>query len=363
MAKFILGAALALVLAGCGGGGDSPPTPPTPPAKAVCARTPYWQSPNVTGETILPLAGTTSYPLWQPTTSIVSVTQLLTGKVYRAGADYQLVGNALMIPTGSTIPLAPADFPATPDPTSQYLSSSVNKTGGSLRISDDYQSWQIAVTYKATPPAPVKSALLPNYTAKLDAGGMPSITFYGDSITAGAVASPGHSFAEIVAAVLAGKATVRNQAVAGWGGGAAEANVQAKLNDQPQDVVVMGLGMNDAAWVDSAAIFQQQELNIINAVRAKAPKTEFVLLSGMRGNPDWMPMRAEMFTEYRAAMDNLAATLPGVTVVDMTSVWDDLRTRKAFYDVAVNGVNHPGDFVHGLYADLLVRNLGPAECR
>lgn len=41
MAKFILGAAMALVLAGCGGSGDSPaPTPPTPPASLPAAPAP-----------------------------------------------------------------------------------------------------------------------------------------------------------------------------------------------------------------------------------------------------------------------------------------------------------------------------------
>lgn len=360
-------AALAAMLSACGGGSTGPavaaPVISVPPVVAACARVPYWKSPLVTGETVLPLQGKQRYLLWQMTTEITQVKQLTTGVVYVYGRDYSVDQGALIIPAGSTIPLAPANFPQTPDPASPYLSSSVDKNGSGLRISDDYKHWQIAVTYRATPPAPIKAAVLPLYEAKLAAKGMPSITYFGDSITAGASSTPGNSFAEITAALLNGVATVRNKAVPGWSAANAKYNTDTLINDQVQDVVILGFGMNDAAGTDNEAQYKTNMAAIIGTIRLKAPKTEFILLSGMRGNPLWQPMRAEAFDGFRKALGELASEQPGIVVVDMTTVWDSIVTNRPYYDVAVNGVNHPGDFVHGIYADLLTQAMGPVACR
>lgn len=41
--------------------------------------------------------------------------------------------------------------------------------------------------------------------------------------------------------------------------------------------------------------------------------------------------------------------MSGVSVLDMTSVWDDLLKRKSYWDLSENGINHPNDFGQWLY--------------
>jgi hypothetical protein len=38
----------------------------------------------------------------------------------------------------------------------------------------------------------------------------------------------------------------------------------------------------------------------------------------------------------------------------MTSLWADLLKRKAWHDLTGNGVNHPNDFGHRLYAQVIL---------
>jgi acyl-CoA thioesterase-1 len=45
---------------------------------------------------------------------------------------------------------------------------------------------------------------------------------------------------------------------------------------------------------------------------------------------------------------------PGMAVADLTSFWELLLTRKTFADITGNGVNHPNDFGHRVYAQVLL---------
>jgi hypothetical protein len=44
----------------------------------------------------------------------------------------------------------------------------------------------------------------------------------------------------------------------------------------------------------------------------------------------------------------------GIAVADVTSLWTKALERKTFYDLTGNGVNHPNDFGHRLYAHVLI---------
>ena len=43
----------------------------------------------------------------------------------------------------------------------------------------------------------------------------------------------------------------------------------------------------------------------------------------------------------------------GVAIADMTSVWEEFLKRKQDWDITGNGVNHPNDFGHRVYAQIL----------
>jgi len=81
----------------------------------------------------------------------------------------------------------------------------------------------------------------------------------------------------------------------------------------------------------------------------------------MRGNADWVTLQQELFPAYRDALQELAG--PGVALADMTSIWTEMLRHKADADLTGNGVNHPNDFGHRIYAQVLTSLLLPPAIR
>jgi hypothetical protein len=65
-----------------------------------------------------------------------------------------------------------------------------------------------------------------------------------------------------------------------------------------------------------------------------------------------------MFAEYRDVLKAFAA--PGTAVADLTEVWARLLNSKADMDLTGNGLNHPNDFGHRLYAQAILKLLTSA---
>ena len=51
-------------------------------------------------------------------------------------------------------------------------------------------------------------------------------------------------------------------------------------------------------------------------------------------------------------------TRPNVILADITTLWEKLLTRKNFADLSGNNVNHPNDFGHRLYTEVLFTIFG-----
>jgi hypothetical protein len=98
---------------------------------------------------------------------------------------------------------------------------------------------------------------------------------------------------------------------------------------------------------------------MIDAIRAGRPETEFVLVATMLGNRDWIRLKSENFPAYREALKALAG--PGIAVADVTSVWEEFLNRKCDWDQTGNGVNHPNDFGHRVYAQVVCDLLIPPQ--
>jgi lysophospholipase L1-like esterase len=148
--------------------------------------------------------------------------------------------------------------------------------------------------------------------------------------------------------------TFINHAVGGWtsGNGLQQAKDQ-RIGKAKPDLVIIAFGMNDV-FQRNVGLYETNVRGLIEAVRADAPDAEFILVASMLGNVEWgMPM--EQFPIYRDALAKLCG--PGVVLADMTSMWEALLKRKTFYDLTGNGVNHPNDFGHCVYAQSLLALL------
>jgi hypothetical protein len=71
----------------------------------------------------------------------------------------------------------------------------------------------------------------------------------------------------------------------------------------------------------------------------------------MLGSPDWVALQQHLFLEYREALERSAGR--GIVVADMTSLWIEMLKSKKYWDLTGNGVNHPNDFGHRIYAEVL----------
>lgn len=182
----------------------------------------------------------------------------------------------------------------------------------------------------------------------------------GDSISTGANASgrcdvaprqPG--YARLLADRLGGKAGggvldnfSQGGKTAAWGLGQAEAVIRAR-----PDLLVVAFGMNDASEGVSPVAFAETVRSIIDAVRNGSPETDFLVVSGMSPNPEWHLARPGLRETCHAELCGQAGD--GVAVGDVRSVWNQVVARKGFWSMTGNGVNHPNDFGHRLYADCL----------
>lgn len=340
----------------------------------------YWSDGTIFGEPVLPLAtrdgSAPRFTLWAPVSKILKVEQAKSQQVYSEGSDYLVSGNQLVIPAGSTIHLAPADFPNTlPPPPDQFHSFEVTKEGGPLRISNDYLDQQLSITYQpaALPAAPIRAKPLPRFQAKLKNCSPIAISYYGDSVTAGANSSYTvndapfqRPFVDLVGAYLSqlcpGQVFYRDQGVVGDDSANGLALVRSQASSTASDVVFLGYGLNDAGLTPvSKADFKAHLQSMIKLVRYNAPGTEFVLLSGILANPDWKFTDIPSFSAYRDAMNELAQQDSGITVIDVTTPWASLISQKSYYDLTANGSNHPGDFGHLLYAQIIINSLVNAQ--
>ena len=149
------------------------------------------------------------------------------------------------------------------------------------------------------------------------------------------------------------KVTLHNKAVAGWSSGKGVQELDSVLACKP-DLVIVAYGMNDVGGRNPEAFRANIDM-MLRRIKAANPATEAVLVATMTGNPDWVHTPAEMFPKYRAALASLER--PGVVLADLTSVWLRMLERKRPTDLTGNGVNHPNDYGHRLYAQTILALL------
>lgn len=205
---------------------------------------------------------------------------------------------------------------------------------------------------------------LPVTSGILAAAGALRVCMTGDSISAGANASgvsdapPGMPpYGNLVALGLeqhsGASVSFTNFAVGGMGAEhGIEAAGQAAL--LRPDLTIIAYGMNDVGRRDPDG-FRQRIVAGMEVIRAANPCAEFVLVASMLGNPEWVHTPTEMFPLYRDALHSLCG--PGVVLADLASMWADLLRRKAYHDLTGNGVNHPNDFGHRVYAQVILELL------
>jgi lysophospholipase L1-like esterase len=130
-----------------------------------------------------------------------------------------------------------------------------------------------------------------------------------------------------------------------------------RLVAEKPDLILVAYGMNDVGRRDPKW-FGQQTKALLDRVRAGLPDAEVILVSPMLGNAEWVHTPRDMFGPYRDELTALAG--PGVAVADVTAAWGLLLGHKHDLDLTGNGLNHPNDFGHRVYAQAVLAVIGAA---
>jgi len=325
---------------------------------------PFWQSKTIYNETVLMFSKNgqpaTGRLMFKPS-RIISVKNYGLTTNYTEGTDYTLDGRDLI---------------CTP-------SSRIIEVKDVNLLKEEF-SWnemtgkQIAVTYEHndTWTGLVQNFVgdsLPNTMKKLRAAAPLRIVAYGDSITFGLGESrlmhiPPYMppYPELFVARLKqiyhdDAIRLFNSAQSGatsdWGARMAGRMV-ASLNP---DLVTIAFGQNDF-WSIPADTFANNISNIIQTVRTKNPRAEFLLVSTLRFDPAYTTNAGywKLVGEYEAKQKSMVGL--GVQFVDMTAISEAVYAAKKPKD-CMNDPLHPDDFLARWYAQSLVAALDPASGR
>jgi len=342
---------------------------------------PFWETNVMEGESLFFIrdseTGTPKTKLLFTPIEIRRVEQPSTGLVFEEGRDYQVdqEGKTLTLPEGSRIPSRNReDF--YPEPGAPNSMAAKRDSDRSLYWGEGhlFHDQQVEVTYghsgeewkarNAFDPGQ-KHGSLPATTRILRNGEPLKMVLLGDSISEGYNASgfvdanPHQPpYGELVARGLrhasGSEVDFKNLAKAGmdtrWG-----IDQMDRVIAEKPDLVLLAFGMNDAAARGGDEYFGNMK-EMVSRLRAPDRKGEVILVATMLGNAEWTAFPdMNRFTEFRDRLVEL--TGEGVALADLTSMWKQLLKRKSYLDLSGNGLNHPNDFGHRIYAQVILSLL------
>ncbi|NQT20999.1 MAG: SGNH/GDSL hydrolase family protein [Planctomycetes bacterium] len=340
---------------------------------------PFWVSDVMHGESLLFIRGDAgaqpSARLLFPPKEIICVRNAAGTVTYAEGRDYLVEPGSrqFALPTESRIPFIEAAQRYRRAGESPGIAHKVGDPDTLMFFSEGhyFHDLQTAVTYRHEGrwqgcKPDFQGDRLPRTMSKTRNGEPLTLCISGDSISAGCNASKSTGvppfmppWTELVPAVLekvyGSTIRLRNYALGGAGVTHGVPAAEPAAKDQP-DLFVIAYGMNNVRE-RNPGLFRHWTQTIIETVRKGTPEAEFVLVASMLGNPDWTHTPAEMFPLYRDELQSLCGE--GIILADLTAVWTELLNVKDFLDITGNGVNHPNDFGHRVYAQVLLSLLMP----
>ncbi len=340
---------------------------------------PFWQGTVMQGESVLFIKDEATgerrasvlFPILE-----MPIVQDSTGTVtYEEGRDYLWQRNSreISLPPDSRIPSRTTQELRRPAKSQKYELTHRDGNGEIFFGSRlEYAEMQTCVTYSHAPD------LWDGEVPKFDRASLPrtidrllnrkpvSIVVVGDSISAGCNASGWAegipfqpAYPELLRRNLAerfqGQVTMTNPSVGGTDTAWVLNSIDTIVDSKP-DLVIIAFGMNDSAGRPVAEYRQNTEA-VMERIRDRLPDVEFILVASMLGNSDWTRLQQPLFPQYRDALASLCR--PGVVLADLTSVWTGFLALKKDWDQTGNGVNHPNDFGHRVYAQVLSTLLIP----
>lgn len=340
---------------------------------------PFWEGDVVEGESVLfikdPATGEATGSLLFPIQEVLTVKNSDGTVTYENGIDFvwKAGSREIVLPKGSRIIAKLPSELRRPEKSQKYQLTHRDGNGEIYFGSRlEYADMQTCITYRHAPhhwqqPLPrFDVAALPRAVRRLVNREPLPIVLIGDSISAGCNASgwaEGPPFQPPYPELLRlhlearfrNRVSLNNLSVGGmdskW-----LTTMTDKIVESNPELVIIAFGMNDSAG-RPAPEFKANIESTMRQIREKIPHCEFILVASMRGNPDWTRLNQDLFLQYRDALAELSG--PGIALADLTSVWTEFLNLKKDADHTGNGVNHPNDFGHRVYAQVISTLLDP----
>lgn len=329
--------------------------------------------------------------LLYPIDEIISVRNAALDVEYVRGVDYDVDSEGrLIVLDGTSIPvLAYKDyfFPMSDEEHAENRLATkfpaYNKRGyGYIRAEiganrPGMSAWTLAVTYKHSGACAVnapttKSEDFAKLIKKLEAGKDIKIVSTGDSITDGWSASGSVGIApncprynilveQYIKKAYGINVTQKNVSVSGSN---TEGGV-SKLADicaEAPDLVVIAFGMNDGCGrpVDS---YIANINKMVDTIKNNCPDACIVVVGTALPNDEvsWGPGAANSLLVYHKAYAPALAEAEkewtDAAFADVTTANIELFERKVYQDVAGSNSNHPNDYMHRIYAQVVLKTM------
>ncbi len=337
---------------------------------------PIWKGNIVYDESVLPLenkdGSLDDISMLYYIDKIISVKSSDFKTEYVKDIDYELIdGRLRIIPTGS-IPVMKYEeyffdkeipgrcFPAT--------------KGGYIYWTEDgdCHKRQIVVSYEHSDDF---QGLVPdNQSEKLShsinlikEGKEANVLFYGDSITEGANASSTinkepylERWTRLVVNELQQKFNNKNiihinTALGGMTSTWGSENAYERVAKHKPDLLCLGFGMNDGHMANSE--YADNIKSIIDTTRASNPNCDIILVATTLPNKETKGFFKNQIN-FIDEINKIANENDNIAVADMTSMHKFLLSKKRFFDMTGNNVNHPNDYLVRVYAQVILKVLG-----
>ncbi|MBR0189080.1 MAG: SGNH/GDSL hydrolase family protein [Clostridia bacterium] len=342
---------------------------------------PFWKGETMLNETLMFVGKSDVGVLLYEPEKIFSVKNYFLDKEYKDSADYKIDGKKFLclsekIPYWEEAEYYPITFEHYRIGAKKEI---CDRLGGERFLKygegDTFTKKQIVISYihkdKWAGPLPQgKSEKFSKIIEKLKQGKPCKFLFYGDSITTGCNASGTEQggnvspymppFPNLVCEYLQNKygsqIELINTAVGGMSTKWGLNNIDERVIDYKPDLVFIAFGMNDPAT--PRPLYKEMVKEMIEKTHKALPDAEIMLVSSILPNNESDETWFANQCVFHLDLAELEREYPFVGLANVTVMQEYiLSTGKRYRDMTANNVNHPNDFGHRLYAQVILTTL------
>lgn len=238
--------------------------------------------------------------------------------------------------------------------------------------------WTLAVTYKHSSESVVnepadKSEAYERLVDKLMAGEDITLVSTGDSITDGWSASgksgglippycpPYNALVENFIRVAYGAKVIHhNVGVSGSNTNGGVEKLEEICQKDP-DLVIIAFGMNDGCSMEPATYIANIN-KMVSTIEERCPEACIVVVGTCLPNPEvaWSPGGASILKyhiDYADHLKEAEASWTNARFADVTTANVEMLERKVYQDLSGSNSNHPNDYMHRVYAQVVLRTM------